>query len=546
MKRLIFILIFIFTSFSLPSVASEDDGVTSSSVSFGASFPATGIASPGIGSYYSGIEAYFSHVNDNGGIYGRKINLIRKDDGNLPARALSSNMELVRGNGAFAFLSTAPSCSTQLAVASGINPGKMGIPNLFVDCFIDRTSEDTEESSSEKSSTTSYGKVSNQNQITILKSYLDKALPSQKIALIYQDDEHSVGISKIKADSKVHCSKSFLVGTESIALNSIVEICKSNGGLKDGDAVIYAGSPRGLGALILLFEKAQLNLKYFAVEGALNKVLFSSMGLSSNSSIEIYTISNNALISETSIEAVATFLSIGRKYLGSSTLDQRFLNGMNVGYIVSNLLGAIGPDLTRERFINALNLYGAQFDALGLSERSQDPVTRFMPLGGVVVKNVGSSSEIVSEVYAVVNGSVSLKPRRQINLSPKGLPILVQKLPNSAPAAKPTQTAAPQPSKTISPTPSSSPVLELDGEEEPAFGKISVKKEKNKFMISISSNLPNENLQVRATKRGQKSISFKISTDDDGLAKFTTSRPLAGFQIALSLDGEILSSVKAN
>jgi hypothetical protein len=114
------------------------------------------------------------------------------------------------------------------------------------------------------------------------------------------------------------------VGTESIALNSIVEICKSNGGLKDGDAVIYAGSPRGLGALILLFEKAQLNLKYFAVEGALNKVLFSSMGLSSNSSIEIYTISNNALISETSIEAVATFLSIGRKYLGSSTLDQRF------------------------------------------------------------------------------------------------------------------------------------------------------------------------------------------------------------------------------
>jgi hypothetical protein len=268
--------------------------------------------------------------------------------------------------------------------------------------------------------------------------------------------------------------------------------------------------------------------------------------LSSNSSIEIYTISNNALISETSNEAVATFLSIGRKYLGSSTLDQRFLNGMNVGYIVSNLLGAIGPDLTRERFINALKLYGAQFDALGLSERSQDPVTRFMPLGGVVVKNVGSSSEIVSEVYAVVNGSVSLKPRKQINLSPKGLPILVQKLPNSAPAAKPTQTAAPQPSKTISPTPSSSPVLELDGEEEPAFGKISVKKEKNKFMISISSNLPNENLQVRATKRGQKSISFKISTDDDGLAKFTTSRPLAGFQIALSLDGEILSSVKAN
>ena len=65
-------------------------------------------------------------------------------------------------------------------------------------------------------------------------------------------------------------------------------------------------------------------------------------------------------------------------------------------------------------------------------------------------------------------------------------------------------------------------------------------------MISISSNLPNENLQVRATKRGQRAISFKVATDDDGSAKFNTSRSLSGYQVALSLDGEILSSVRAS
>jgi ABC-type branched-subunit amino acid transport system substrate-binding protein len=77
MKRLIFALILLLTSAALPSVASEEDSVSSTSISFGASFPLTGAASPGISSYYSGIDAYFSYVNANGGIYGKKINLIK-------------------------------------------------------------------------------------------------------------------------------------------------------------------------------------------------------------------------------------------------------------------------------------------------------------------------------------------------------------------------------------------------------------------------------------------------------------------------------------
>jgi hypothetical protein len=147
---------------------------------------------------------------------------------------------------------------------------------------------------------------------------------------------------------------------------------------------------------------------------------------------------------------------------------------------------------------------------------------------------------------SVENGRVSSNSRKQIAISAKGLPVLAQKLPNSAPVAKaPTPTPAATPSKTIEPAPSQTEVSDLDGEEEPTFGKISVKREKNKYMISISSNLPNENLQVRATKRGQRAISFKVATDDDGSAKFNTSRSLSGYQVALSLDGEILSSVKA-
>lgn len=552
MKRLIFVLIVLLSSSALPSIASEEDSVTSDSVSFGASFPATGVASPGVASYYSGINAYFSYVNDNGGVYGRKINFIRKDDGNLPGRAIAGNNELILANNVLALISTAPSCATQVAVNSNANLGAKGIPNLFVDCLIEKSSEDSEQTSPSRTSTSYYGKISSQNQITLLKSHIDKAYPNQKIVLVYQDDDNSIGISKIKTDSKVLCSKSFIAGLPAAqTLGSVVSLCKINGDLKDGDLVFYAGSPTGLGSLISQFLNAKLNLKYFVNSDAFNPTALAAMGIRSNLMPEIYTLSSNALISETSNDAIKTFLAFGQKYQGNSTLDQQFINGMNVGYIVSNLLGAVGPDLTRERLMKAMDLYGAQFDALGLSERSQDPATRFMPLGGVIVKNSGTSSEAVSDVLTLENGNVSTKPRKQIPISPKSLPILVQKLPNSAPAPKASTpsaapTTAPAPKKTVSPAPAPSSISELDGEEELPFGKISVKKEKNKYLISISSNLPNENLQVRASKKGQRSISFKVTTDDDGLAKFNTSRSLAGFQVALLLDGEILNSVRAS
>jgi ABC-type branched-subunit amino acid transport system substrate-binding protein len=500
-------------------------------------------------SYYSGIEAYFSYVNENGGVYGKKLNFIRKDDSGLPARAVSSNSDLVLRDNVLALISTAQSCPTQVAVSSNLNLGARGIPNLFVDCQIERNSEDPEPSSPSRTSSTYYNKVGGQSQIAILKSFADKNFPNQKIALVYQNDAYASAITKIASDPKLHCSGKFVAGTASTAVNIVVETCKNNGGLKDGDLVFYSGAASGFGVLTAQFQKNNLNLKYFVNDDAVNPSVFSAMALSSNSLPEIYSVSHTHLISETSNPAVAILQAIGQKYRGNSTVDQRFLNGMNVGYILSNLVATVGPGPTRERLMKAMDLYGAQFDVLGLSERSQNPVTKFAPLGGVVVKHVGTSLEAVSEVMSVENGAISLKPRKQIAISAQALPTLVQKLPNSAPQPKPTPTPTPDkatPDKATPKTSSPDPVTELDGEEEAPFGKISVKKEKNKYLISISSNLPNESLQVRATRKGQKSISFKVETDDDGIANFSTSRSLNGFQVALLLNGERLSSVRAN
>jgi len=540
MKRSVFALILSLTIFSFPSIASEEDSVSATSVSFGATFPATGVKSPGVSSYYSGIDAYFAFVNENGGIYGRKIDLLRKDDRGTAGGAIATNSELINKDKVFGFISTAPSCQTQASVMQIIRA--RGIPSLFVDCFREMASEDVEQPTSDAISTSYYNKIRSKNQIMILKSYADQTFPNQKIAVIYQSDENASSISTLAGDPRIACSRSFIAGSEQFSLNPIIANCTNGGALKDGDLVIYSGSSVGLGALILFFERAKLRLRYLATDDAVNTSVFSQVGLPVNYQVEIYAVSSNALVSETSNKVIATFLSIGQKYQGNNTLDQQFLNGMNVGYIICNVLGAVGPDLNRERFMKAMDMYGALFDVLGLSERSQEISTRFMPFGGVVVKRLGQSSEAVSEVITLDKGKISLKPRRLIDISPKGLPILAQQLPNSTTTPQPT----PQPTTSKPLATSSSPEIDLDGEEESPFGKIYVKKDKNKYIISISSNLPNENLQVRATKKGQKAISFRIATNDDGMAKFRTTRSLSGFQVGLLLDGEILSSVKAN
>jgi branched-chain amino acid transport system substrate-binding protein len=105
MKRILLVLILALAIQVAPSsVASEEDSVTNTSVTFGASYPQTGAASLGTRSYYSGINAYFSYVNDNGGVYGRKIGFTLKDDMFVPSQAIAKANEFVLTDKVFGFI----------------------------------------------------------------------------------------------------------------------------------------------------------------------------------------------------------------------------------------------------------------------------------------------------------------------------------------------------------------------------------------------------------------------------------------------------------
>ena len=107
---------------------SSDPGITKTSIKIGGTFPLTGVASA-----YKTIplaeQAYYSYVNDHGGVNGRKINFTVLDDAYNPAQTVPLTQQLVQQNKVFAIvgsLGTAPN----LAVWGYTNSHK--VPQVFL------------------------------------------------------------------------------------------------------------------------------------------------------------------------------------------------------------------------------------------------------------------------------------------------------------------------------------------------------------------------------------------------------------------------------
>ncbi len=107
----------------------SDPGITDNSVTVGATFPLTGVAAPGYSEIPSGTQAYFDYVNAHGGVHGRTIKYLVRDDGYNPTTTTSVTKELVLQDKVFAMLS-ALGTPTHSAVVDYLNSEK--VPDLFV------------------------------------------------------------------------------------------------------------------------------------------------------------------------------------------------------------------------------------------------------------------------------------------------------------------------------------------------------------------------------------------------------------------------------
>src|SRR6201995_2330286 len=103
-------------------------GITSAEIKIGQTMPYSGPISM-YGTIGRAELAYFKIINDNGGINGRKINLISRDDGYSPPKTVEQIRKLVEED-KVAFIFQSLGDITNAAVERYLND--RGVPQLFV------------------------------------------------------------------------------------------------------------------------------------------------------------------------------------------------------------------------------------------------------------------------------------------------------------------------------------------------------------------------------------------------------------------------------
>jgi len=102
-------------------------GVTSTEILIGGTVPLSGSASA-FGTVGPGANAYFKYVNAHGGVFGRKIRYLWRDDGYDPSRTIDMTRELVQQDKVFAIFNTVGT-EHNVAIRGYLNAIK--VPQIF-------------------------------------------------------------------------------------------------------------------------------------------------------------------------------------------------------------------------------------------------------------------------------------------------------------------------------------------------------------------------------------------------------------------------------
>src|SRR5579859_7624504 len=104
-------------------------GVTATSITLGTHQPLTGPAAPGYSEIAPASQDFFDYVNANGGVFGRKIHLIIKDDAYNPTNTVNVVHQLVLQSKVFAIFEGLGT-PTHTKVVGFLNATK--VPDIFV------------------------------------------------------------------------------------------------------------------------------------------------------------------------------------------------------------------------------------------------------------------------------------------------------------------------------------------------------------------------------------------------------------------------------
>ena len=385
--------------------ATNVPGVTSTSITIGATVPLTGPAAPGYSEIAPAMNAVFAWVDAHGGVFGRKIKYIYLDDGYNAANTAPQTRKLVLQDGIFADVGSLGT-PTQLAVQGYLNSEK--VPQLFIESGCNCWSQSQYPYSlGWEPPYTVEGKI--------LGAYIAQHFAGKTVGYLYQGDEFGQDVVKgldmeIPASSVVS-RQTYDAATLSGPLSNQMAALKSAG----AQVVVLATVPAAT-ALAMLPAAAIGYLPQYVIDSVgadaptVGPLLASFTTAGGGTAAEAQAAKEllNGVITDAYLplenDTTNAWIQVTEKLLqdyapslwAAHGLDGNTEYGVAVGYTFVQALQAAGRNLTRAGLLAAIASRGSSFVTPGLVPLSYSQSVHFGYEGAEVVQYSASASTVTT------------------------------------------------------------------------------------------------------------------------------------------------------
>jgi len=328
----------------------DTPGVTATQILLGGTGPLTGAESQ-YQPVLSGAQAYFSYVNDHGGVLGRKIVYKVEDDQYDPAQTVALTQKLVEQDNVFAIFN---SIGTEHALAVRDYLNQQKVPQLFVG-----TGAATIASQHKQYPWTIGLLPSNLGEGAIYGRQIVATKPNAKIAVLYENDEYGQELlAGLKRGLGAHANQ--IVTTQSYALldptvDSQVQQLKASGA---DTFVIFALPKQAIQAFVIAAKLGWKPTEYVtsvSIDPAVMQIVHlnagAQVGVGATSTAFLRDPTNPTLAGS---PGVKLYRQIMQKYLPNEDWKAvAHIYGMMAAYTMVDALKHAGKNPTRASLLNA-------------------------------------------------------------------------------------------------------------------------------------------------------------------------------------------------
>ncbi len=337
-----------------PAAAAEP-GVSDTEIVLGGTHPFSGPASA-YGNIGKGIGAYFDYLNDHGGVNGRKIKWIDKDDAYSPPQAVQLVHQLVEQEHVFAIFDTLGT-----AVNTAIRPylNQQGVPQLFVATGATTWGKDYKQYPWTIGWQPDYQAESILYAQDILRSH-----PKAKIGVLYQNDDYgedyNAGLKKGLGSHASMIVKMASYETSDPNVTSQVSTLKAAG---CDTFVIFATPKFAIQAMVSAAQQSWHPLTY--LNNVSNAIPYMNAAMKAAGPGAVNGVITTIYLKDPANHAryagdagMKLYNEIMTKYLpGADKDDGNYLYGISIAYTMSDVLRRAGKNLTRKKVMDiATNL----------------------------------------------------------------------------------------------------------------------------------------------------------------------------------------------